>query len=64
MTGEEPLSTMCLPSKKSAEYSGYSGMGWKPCKGLNSEAVHSHPPLRSLYHLQHRADTQSVNSER
>src|SRR5580765_2052358 len=40
--------TMCSPSKKSAEYSGYDAAAWKPGKGANVVLVHSQPlPTRS-----------------
>ncbi len=40
--------TQCFPSKKSAEYSGYVGIGANPGKPAKTESVHSQPlPTRS-----------------
>src|SRR5712692_6146683 len=40
--------TKCSPSKKSAEYSGYDGIGRNPGNGPNVVLVHSQPlPTRS-----------------
>ena len=45
---EAPFITMCSPSKKSAEYSGYDAIGLNPGKGANTLLVHSQPfPTRS-----------------
>src|SRR5439155_9936508 len=48
VAGDAPFMTKCSPSKKSAEYSGYDAIAWKPGNGANGVLVHSHPlPTRS-----------------
>src|SRR5213076_377956 len=48
VAGDAPFMTMCSPSKKSAEYSGYEFIGWNPANGPKVVLVHSQPlPTRS-----------------
>src|ERR1043166_8769968 len=46
---DAPFRTKCLPSKKSAEYSGYVSCGAKPETDANGVSVHSQPLPQSSW---------------